>query len=103
VRLVPAALGHGGSAGADSFSDGVLDCPHYTRPTEVRGLSVPTVLLSGDHARIARWRRKEALRRTRAVRPDLLARTPLSPSDLSLVREIEEESGALAGAAPMKE
>jgi len=91
VRLVPGALGDEGSAGADSFADGVLDFPHYTRPAVVRGRSVPDVLLSGDHGRIRRWRRKEALRATRQRRPELLRTAPLSVEDGALLREIEDE------------
>jgi len=91
VRLVPGALGDESSAGADSFADGVLDCPHYTRPAVVRGRSVPDALLSGDHGRIRRWRRKEALRATRQRRPDLLRSARLSAEDRSLLREIEDE------------
>jgi tRNA (guanine37-N1)-methyltransferase len=89
VRLIPGALGDEGSAQADSFADGVLDFPHYTRPSEVRGHRVPDVLLSGDHGRIRRWRRKEALRATRERRPDLLERAPLSAEDRSLLRELD--------------
>lgn len=73
IRQLPGALGDVGSAAQDSFATGVLDCPHYTRPPQYRGLAVPEVLLSGDHAAIARWRREQALARTRARRPDLLA------------------------------
>jgi len=91
VRLLPGALGDEGSAEADSFADGVLDFPHYTRPSEVRGHRVPDVLLSGDHGKIRRWRRKEALRATRARRPDLLERAPLSAEDRTLLRELENE------------
>ncbi|HEY8152368.1 MAG TPA: tRNA (guanosine(37)-N1)-methyltransferase TrmD, partial [Vicinamibacteria bacterium] len=91
VRLLPGALGDEGSAEADSFSDGVLDFPHYTRPSEVRGHRVPDVLLSGDHGKIRRWRRKEALRATRARRPDLLTRAPLSTEDRALLQELENE------------
>ena len=69
VRLLPGALGDEGSALADSFADGILDCPHYTRPAVVRGRAVPEELLSGDHEKIARWRRKEALRATRRSAP----------------------------------
>ena len=79
VRLLPGALGDEGSAGADSFSDGILDFPHYTRPAVVRGRAVPDVLLSGDHGRIRRWRRKEALRATRERRPDLLRKARAVP------------------------
>jgi tRNA (guanine37-N1)-methyltransferase len=74
VRLQPGVLGHADSAAQDSFSDGLLDCPHYTRPEHWRGLGVPDVLRSGDHAEIARWRRRVALRRTRDRRPDLIER-----------------------------
>jgi tRNA (guanine37-N1)-methyltransferase len=96
VRLLPGALGDEGSAEADSFSDGVLDFPHYTRPAVVRGRAVPDVLLSGDHGRIRRWRRKEALRATRERRPDLLGTAPLSPEDKALLQEIESEEKVLA-------
>ena len=96
VRLLPGALGDEASAGADSFSDGILDFPHYTRPAVVRGHAVPDVLLSGDHGRIRRWRRKEALRATRERRPDLLRKAPLSPEDAALLGEIESEAKVLA-------
>lgn len=72
VRLMPGVLGHAESAAQDSFADGLLDCPHYTRPEEFEGMKVPDVLLSGDHAAIERWRREQALRRTGERRPDLL-------------------------------
>jgi len=91
VRLVPGALGDQGSAEADSFADGVLDFPHYTRPAVVRGRAVPEALVSGDHARIRRWRRKEALRATRQRRPDLLREARLTAEDHRLLREIEDE------------
>ncbi len=94
VRLVPGALGDEGSAESDSFGDGRLDWPHYTRPSEWRGHGVPEVLLSGDHGRIRRWRRREALRATRERRPDLLAVAPLTAEDEALLREIEDESRA---------
>jgi tRNA (guanine37-N1)-methyltransferase len=93
VRLLPGALGDAESAGADSFADGILDHPHYTRPAVARGLSVPEVLLSGDHGRIRRWRRREALRATRERRPDLLASARLDAQDEALLREIEDEAG----------
>ncbi len=96
VRLVPGALGGEGSAAADSFTDGVFDWPHYTRPAAVRGAGVPEVLLSGDHERIRRWRRKEALRLTRVRRPDLLAAARLAPEDEVLLREIEDEEKVTA-------
>lgn len=72
ARLAPGVLGHEQSAADDSFSEGLLEGPHYTRPAEFRGWKVPEVLLSGNHGQIAEWRRNEALRRTRENRPDLL-------------------------------
>jgi tRNA (guanine37-N1)-methyltransferase len=72
VRLIPGALGSETSAANDSFSEGLLDYPHYTRPPEFRGLRVPEVLLSGNHAEIARWRKMQALKKTQQNRPDLL-------------------------------
>ncbi len=96
VRLIPGALGDADSAGADSFSAGLLDWPHYTRPAVFSGRGVPDVLLSGDHGKIERWRRKQALRATRERRPDLLALAPLSAEDRILLHEIEEEERALA-------
>ena len=72
VRLLPGALGNDSSAANESFSDGLLDHPQYTRPTEFAGLSVPEVLLTGNHGEIARWRREAALRKTERNRPDLL-------------------------------
>ncbi|MBI1304725.1 MAG: tRNA (guanosine(37)-N1)-methyltransferase TrmD [Phycisphaera sp.] len=86
ARLQPGVLGHEDSAAEDSFSvrsrDGapLLDCPHYTRPREWNGREVPEVLLSGDHAEVARWRDEQRLARTRARRPDLLAHAPLADS-----------------------
>jgi tRNA (guanine37-N1)-methyltransferase len=74
--------------------EAMLDFPQYTRPPVVQGLSVPEVLLSGDHERIRRWRRKEALRRTKARRPDLLLRADLNEEDRRLLGEIEEEKGS---------
>lgn len=72
VRLLPEALGSETSAENDSFSNGLLDCPHYTRPAEFRGMTVPEVLLNGNHAEIEKWRYKKALEKTRKNRPDLL-------------------------------
>jgi tRNA (guanine37-N1)-methyltransferase len=96
MRLLPGALGDEGSAEADSFADGLLDYPHYTRPAQVRGRGVPEVLLSGDHGRIRRWRRKESLRATRARRPELLAGALLTVEDRALLSEIENEEKVLA-------
>lgn len=87
VRLLPGVLGHELSAEQDSFSDGLLDCPHYTRPESWRGQDVPAVLLSGDHARIERWRRAQAIERTRQRRPDLLDRRGLDPADEAVLAE----------------
>ena len=78
VRLLPGVLGDPAGAAQESFAAGRLDYPQYTRPAEFRGHPVPEVLLSGDHGRIARWRRREALRRTLARRPDLLETVPLT-------------------------
>ena len=85
TRLLPGALGHEQSADQDSFSKGLLDCPHYTRPEELEGLSIPTVLKSGDHVKIAQWRRMQALGRTYARRPDLLEKRELSEQDKTLL------------------
>jgi tRNA (guanine37-N1)-methyltransferase len=96
VRLLPGALGDEESARSDSFADGLLDFPHYTRPALVRGMGVPEVLLSGDHGKVRRWRRKQALRATRERRPDLLGGARLTPEDEALLREIEDETLAKA-------
>lgn len=87
VRLLPGALGDEGSAAADSFGEGRLDFPHYTRPAEWRGQSVPEVLLSGHHAEIARWRRAEALLATAERRPDLLHELPPSAEEQRLLEQ----------------
>jgi tRNA (guanine37-N1)-methyltransferase len=94
IRLVPGVLGDAESAAADSFSTGLLEFPQYTRPAVYRGLVVPAVLLSGDHLAIARWRRKEALRRTLERRPELLAQLDLSERDQELLAEIEDEAAS---------
>ncbi len=90
-RLVPGVLGNAASAADESHAADLLEYPQYTRPAEFRGEGVPEVLRSGDHGAIARYRRKEALRRTRARRPDLLADAELDETDRALVAEIEEE------------
>jgi tRNA (guanine37-N1)-methyltransferase len=95
VRLIPGVLGDETSALADSFATGLLEHPHYTRPPLFRGMGVPPVLLSGDHQAIARWRRKQALRRTRERRPDLLSRAALSDLDRKLLAEIETEDAGI--------
>ncbi len=89
-RLVPGVMGNEASADEESFSDGLLEYPQYTRPAELRGWEVPEVLRSGDHARVGRWRRAQALARTRDVRPDLLeARGGLSDEDRQLLAEFD--------------
>ncbi len=90
TRLLPGVLA-AGSTEEESHTAGLLEYPHYTRPPEFRGWTVPEMLLSGNHASIAKWRRKESLRRTRARRPDLLAKLELSKTDLKLLAEIEAE------------
>ena len=80
IRHLPGALGHSESAAQDSFEEGLLDCPHYTRPESFAGRDVPGVLLSGNHREIADWRQEQALQRTRKRRPDLLIREPLNQS-----------------------
>jgi len=90
ARLVPGVLGNEESAGTESFAEeGLLEAPHYTRPPEFRGRRVPEALLSGDHGAIARWRRQQALRRTRERRPDLFGRLRLGPKDLELLAELD--------------
>lgn len=90
-RLLPGALGQAASAEQDSFQGFVLDHPQYTRPARFRGLEVPEVLLSGDHGRIRRWRRREALRRTARRRPDLLEKATLSPEERLWLEQREPE------------
>lgn len=87
ARLVPGVLGDENSAVEDSFSDGLLDCPHFTRPETVEGMGVPAVLLSGDHEAIRRWRLKQSLGRTWKLRPDLLAARALSAEERELLDE----------------
>ena len=87
VRLIPGVLGHNASAQEDSFVDGLLDCPHYTRPEMYEGRVVPAVLLSGDHGAIARWRRAQSVRRTLDRRPDLLSPDGVLAEDWQLLKE----------------
>jgi len=91
VRLLPGVLGDDESAEQDSFMRGLLDCPHYTRPEEVDGRTVPDVLLSGDHAKIARWRHKQALGRSYLRRPDLLEKLDLNNEQQVLLAEFLKE------------
>jgi tRNA (guanine37-N1)-methyltransferase len=87
VRQLPGSLGDGDSALEDSFVDGLLDCPHYTRPEAYQGMQVPEVLLSGNHAKIKQWRLKMSLQRTRDQRPDLLAARPLTKEEARLLEQ----------------
>ena len=93
ARLVPGVMGNEASAADESFADGLLEYPQYTRPAEFRGWEVPEVLRSGDHALMARWRRAQALHRTLARRPDLLAGRPLTAEEEDLLHEFPD--GAL--------
>lgn len=90
TRLLPGSLGDPGSAEQDSFSNCLLDHPHYTRPAEIDGMAVPDVLLQGDHKLIERWRRKQALGQTWLKRPDLLENFELTESDARLLKEFKE-------------
>lgn len=91
ARLLPGALGDAESAAQDSFMEGLLDCPHYTRPEAIDGRKVPDVLLGGDHRQIARWRRRQALGRTWERRPDLLAALELDEEDRRLLQEYQQQ------------
>ncbi|ULJ60652.1 tRNA (guanosine(37)-N1)-methyltransferase TrmD [Wielerella bovis] len=92
LRFVPDVLGDMVSAEQDSFADGLLDYPHYTRPTEFQGMAVPDVLKSGNHALIAEWRLEQSLRRTLLRRPDLLDGRDLLPQEIRLLDKIRQES-----------
>jgi len=87
IRQLPGALGHKESANQDSFADGILDCPHYTRPEKYEGLDVPEVLLSGNHEKIRQWRLKQSLVRTKQRRPDLLEKLELDDEQKALLKE----------------
>jgi tRNA (guanine37-N1)-methyltransferase len=91
ARLCPGVVGDDQSVAADSFARGLLDYPHYTRPAVFRSMPVPPVLLSGHHAEIARWRKREAVRRTLERRPDLLAGAQLDEEERAILRELVEE------------
>lgn len=91
ARFLPGALGDETSAQTESYAEGLLEHPHYTRPAEFRGWRVPEVLLSGHHAEIARWRRQQALLRTRDRRPDLLERAPLTETDRSFLLSLTKD------------
>lgn len=92
VRLVPGVIDADSSA-QDSFADGLLEHPHYTRPETFLGRAVPSVLLSGNHGEVARWRRREALRRTRLRRPDLLTDAALSADDRAFLADLDVDGG----------
>ncbi len=92
IRWVPGVLGHEESANLDSFSDGLLDCPHYTRPDVIEGLQVPEVLMKGDHAAIARWRLKQKLGRTWLRRKDLIEKLVLNAECQALLQEFIREN-----------
>ena len=91
LRLLPGVLGDAQSAVEDSFADGLLDCPHYTRPIEFQNMAVPEVLRSGNHGLIAQWRLTQSLKRTLARRPDLLAARALTPQESRLLQAIRQE------------
>ncbi|CAM4455305.1 MAG: tRNA (guanine-N(1)-)-methyltransferase [Legionella sp.] len=93
IRLIPGSLGHLGSAEQDSFMNGLLDCPHYTRPATINGLDVPPVLLGGNHKEIELWRRKQSLGKTWLKRPDLLEKIELNNTDQHLLAEFKCEHG----------
>lgn len=91
TRLLPGVLGDEGAAADDSHAAGLLEYPHYTRPAEFRGWSVPEVLTSGDHARIAAWRREQSLRRTLERRPDLIPMAPLTDGDRQVLARLSDD------------
>lgn len=94
ARFIPGVLGDPDSLCQDSFAaDGLLDCPHYTRPRTYHGIQVPEVLLSGDHGAVERWRRQTAVERTARRRPDLLARARLTPDEREWVEKVTSEEG----------
>ncbi len=95
IRQLPGALGDADSAVEDSFVDGLLDCPHYTRPEEYEGMRVPEILMSGNHAKIKEWRLKMSLKRTRDKRPDLLTARSLTKEESRLLSELEQEQESL--------
>ncbi|EFL91452.1 tRNA (guanine-1-)-methyltransferase [Candidatus Regiella insecticola LSR1] len=95
-RFIPGVLGHQASAEEDSFVDGLLDCPHYTRPERLEGLEVPAVLLSGNHAEIQRWRLRQSLGRTWLRRPELLENLALTDEQKLLLAEFQQEHPGLS-------
>ncbi|MCS6858005.1 MAG: tRNA (guanosine(37)-N1)-methyltransferase TrmD [Sandaracinaceae bacterium] len=91
ARLIPWVIGNPESLEEESFASGLLEGPHYTRPAVFRGEEVPEVLRSGHHEKVAKWRRREALRKTLRMRPDLLASAPLKPEDLAVLEQLRAE------------
>ena len=89
IRQLPGALGHSESAAQDSFADGLLDCPHYTRPDNYQGLKVPDILLSGNHGEIKRWRLQQSLHRTQQRRPELLKEFQLDKEQVALLDKLK--------------
>jgi len=94
TRLIPGVLGSDESAETDSFGNGLLEYPQFTRPPEFRGLTVPEILLSGNHELIRKWRRRESLRKTRQLRPDLVTDELLTKEDRKLIAELDREDAA---------
>ncbi|MFQ5576928.1 MAG: tRNA (guanosine(37)-N1)-methyltransferase TrmD [Anaerolineae bacterium] len=94
VRLIPGALGDPSAAANDSHATGLLEHPHYTRPAEFRGHGVPPILTSGDHGRVARWRRRQALKRTLEARPDLLPTAPLTGADREYLAGLQQDNAS---------
>ncbi len=92
ARLIPGVLGDAGATENDSHASGLLEYPHFTRPPEFRGWSVPEVLLSGDHVRVAAWRREQSLRRTLERRPDLLETAELGPVDRAILDRLRSQA-----------
>src|SRR5690606_17474587 len=92
TRLLPGVLGNQTSAVTDSFANGLLEHPHYTRPAEYRGYRVPDILLSGHHGKVEKWRRQESLRRTWERRPELLRSVSLTPEDQAFLRKLARSS-----------
>lgn len=93
ARLIPEVLGEPGSKEHDSFTNGLLEYPHYTRPEEFRGLKVPDVLLSGNHGEIEKWRRTQSIVRTFKRRPELLEKAPLTEADMAVIKELKHKKG----------
>jgi tRNA (guanine37-N1)-methyltransferase len=93
ARLLPGVLGDPDGAADDSHASGLLEYPHYTRPPEFRGWTVPEILLSGDHGKIARWRREQSLRRTLKRRPEMLERMEMNAADRKMLEQIMKEEG----------